>query len=97
MNALRHAAVALIFTGLLVAAAIGCGDNTIQITACGTPTLSERAADGGPDPCHCDPPPSLGIMACACLLGDQQDIDAYQSCMFLYTGEEDAGDGTGAH
>jgi hypothetical protein len=76
--------------------ALGCGDNTIQITACGTPTLTEMGADGGPDPCHCDPPSSLGIMACACLSGDQQDIDAFQSCMALFNLEKDAGVG-GAH
>ncbi len=93
MNTLRlaAAALALLAAPVLVVAAIGCGDNVDQITDCGAPTLSEKGADGGPDPCHCDPPPSLGIMPCACLQGDQQDIDVYEACMFLFKGEEDGG------
>jgi hypothetical protein len=95
MNALRLAVVALTFTGLLVATALGCGDNVLTITACITPTLDETAADGGPDPCHCDPPPSLNLAPCGCLSGDQQDIDDYQQCIFNYNGERDSGAGGG--
>ena len=89
------------FVGALVAvvapfvAALGCGDNTIELALCNTPTLDEKGVDGGPDPCHCDVPPSLNLVGCGCLSGNQQDIDTYQTCMFLFNAEKDAGDGTG--
>ena len=97
MSARRLAAVALTFTTMLVAAALGSCDNVALITACELPTLDEKGADGGPDPCHCDPPPSAGFGACACLSdpSSQQAIDDYRSCMVLYEAEQDAGGGGG--
>jgi hypothetical protein len=92
--ALRLTVVAIVLVAPLVAL-LGCGDNTIELAGCNTPTLDERGVDGGPDPCHCAPPPSLNLVGCACLSGDQQDIDDYQTCMFLFNAEKDAGDGTG--
>jgi len=93
----RFAVVTAVAAALLIAAVLGCGDNTVYITDCGTPTLDEKAADGGPDPCHCDPPPSANFGACGCLSNpiDQQSMDEYQTCMFLYHAEQDAGGGGG--
>jgi hypothetical protein len=90
VNALRFAAAAV--TAVLAAtAALGsCGDNQ-EFSDCTTPTLGEMGADGGPDPCHCDPPASLNITNCLCLTGTQQWVDAYNACMFVYRGEMDAG------
>jgi len=55
--------------------------------------LNEKGADGGPDPCHCDPPASSNLGTCGCLSdpNDQSSIAAYQQCMFLYHAEQDAG------
>jgi hypothetical protein len=55
---------------------------------CAIPTLKEKGADGGPDPCHCDPPPSLNMQACPC---DQSDIDVFNACLVTYWAEIDAG------
>jgi hypothetical protein len=93
MNALRLAAASIAAAALLVAAVLGCGNNTITLTECAVPTLDEKAADGGPDPCHCDPPPSLNITSCNCLSdpNDPQSIDNYNVCILLYRQEQDAG------
>ncbi len=95
MNALRLAAISVALTALLVMVALGCGNDVLQFTDCGTLPWDEKAADGGSDPCHCDPPPSLGIMGCACLSDpeNQQAIDDYGSCEVLYRAQVDASDG----
>jgi hypothetical protein len=92
MNALRLAAVATA-AALITAAVVGACNDVINITDCAVPTLDEKGADGGVDPCHCDPSPSLNIMACGCLSDptDQQSIDDYENCIFSFHGEEDAG------
>ncbi len=92
-------AVALVATfAPLVAAVLGagaCNDNVVNFTVCSTPTVNEKGADGGPDPCHCDPPPSSNVMACGCLSdpGDQAAIDDYNECMVVFHAEQDAGGG----
>jgi len=92
VNALRFAAATAAVTAVLAAAtALGSCGNGPQYSNCNTPTLGEVGADGSPDPCHCDPPPSLNITTCLCLSGDQQYVDAYNVCMFDYRGEMDAG------
>ena len=83
VNAPRFAA-ATAAAFLAVAAMLGFSCSGPNYPACATPTLTETAADGGPDPCHCDPPPSLNILACECLTGDRGFIDAYNTCMTLY-------------
>ncbi len=95
MSALRLPAAAIaIATVLAAAAALGsCGTGQVTLSLCTTPTVDEKAADGGPDPCHCDPPPSLDITTCPCLSGSQQYVDAYNACMQLFRLEEDAGEG----
>jgi hypothetical protein len=75
----------------LAAAILGASCSGPNYPDCAIPTLSETAADGGADPCHCDPPPSLNLVACGCLSGSQPAIDAYNACMFLYRGMIDAG------
>jgi hypothetical protein len=87
MNALRFAAA----IAVLNATALGFSCGPQESPPCAIPTLNEKAADGGPDPCHCAPPPSLNVLACECLSGDQGFIDAYNACMTLYRGEMDAG------
>ncbi len=77
---------------LLAAAIVAC--NTVgTFTDCGSPNLDEKGVDGGPDPCHCDPPASLNIMACPCLSNpsDQTSIDEYNSCIVLFPAEQDGG------
>jgi hypothetical protein len=84
MNARRFAAAVAV---VLSAALVGSSCTGPAIPDCGFPTLSETAADGGPDPCHCDPPPSLDIQACPCFSGQQGDVDLYNGCMALYRTE----------
>jgi hypothetical protein len=93
MHALRLAAAATVATAALVAAAIGSCDNVINLYDCGAPGLSETGADGGPDPCHCDPPPSSSYEACGCLSDptDQTSIDQYNACILLLHEELEAG------
>ena len=93
MHALRLAA-ATVAAAALVAAAIGACDTVLNVTDCAVPTLDEKGADGGPDPCHCNPPASSNVMACSCLSdpADQGAIDDYQACIFNFNGEVDAGD-----
>ncbi len=81
MTALRLAAavVALTAAGLL---GISCFGPTIP--DCGAPSPNEKATDGGPDPCHCDPPPSLNLGACPCLSGSPGDVDLYNACLAIY-------------
>jgi hypothetical protein len=94
MNALRLSAATIAVAVILAAAAIGsCSSPGPQVSICLVPTLPETAADGGPDPCHCDPPPSLDITTCPCLSGTQQDQDVYLTCMASYREEQDAGEG----
>jgi hypothetical protein len=78
VNALRFAAI-LTATALLGSSCFG-----PTIPDCGIPSPSETATDGGPDPCHCDPPPSLNLGACPCLSGSPGDVDVYDSCMATY-------------
>ncbi len=94
MNALRLSAAAMAVAVILAAAgAIGaCGPGQ-TISNCLVPTKTETAADGGPDPCHCDPPPALNITGCACLSGDQGEVDYYNACMATFREEQDAGEG----
>jgi hypothetical protein len=64
------------------------------IPYCNIPSPSETSPDGAPDPCHCDPPPSLNIAACPCLSGSPGDVDIYKACMATYQVEiMDAGAG----
>jgi hypothetical protein len=88
VNARRFAAVAVVVLG--VAAMLGSCSGP-DLPACGFPTLGETAEDGGPDPCHCAPPPSLNLQACPCLNGTPGDADVYRGCMALYRDEMDAG------
>jgi hypothetical protein len=91
VNALRLSAVAVTAV-LAAAAALGSCGSGQEISVCSTPTRGEPGADGGLDPCHCDPPASLNITTCLCLSGDQQYVDAYNQCILLYQLEtEDAG------
>lgn len=96
-RSLRLAAAALAPAAVLVAVAIGCGDNIGIIPACNTPTVGEKGVDGGLDPCHCDPPPSLNVPPCGCLSNpmDQGSIDDYRQCITSYQLEVDAGAGGG--
>jgi hypothetical protein len=84
MNRLTGAA--LFGSSLLAASAgfLGSSCNEPGLPYCNIPTLDEKGADGGPDPCHCDPPPSLNISACLCLSGTQGDVDLYNACMATY-------------
>jgi hypothetical protein len=85
VNARRFAAAA---AAVVVSAAAMLGScSGPEFPACGFPTLDEKAADGGPDPCHCDPPPSLNLQACGCLSATPQDVDVYNGCMVLYRAE----------
>jgi hypothetical protein len=87
VNGLRFAAA----TMALAAAVLGPSCSGPDMPDCALPTLTETAVDGGPDPCHCAPPPSLNLQACPCLSGDQNYIDAYNACLALYRDEMDAG------
>jgi hypothetical protein len=91
VNGLRLAAAG----GILgVVAALGFSCSWKGVPDCGIPSPSETTADGGPDPCHCDPPPSLNLQACPCLSGTQDDADVYNACMTIYRAEMmDAGGG----
>jgi hypothetical protein len=86
-RALRFAVAAAAAT-VLAAAVLSASCNGPEYSDCAIPTLGETAADGGPDPCHCDPPPSLNILACPCLQGD---TDVYNACLVTYWAELDAG------
>jgi subtilisin family serine protease len=86
-RALRFAVAAAAAAGLAVAV-LSASCNGPEYADCAIPTLGEKAADGGPDPCHCNPPPSLNILACPCLQGDN---DVYNACIVLYWAELDAG------
>jgi hypothetical protein len=76
---------------VLLAAVSGPSCSGLGVADCGTPSLIETGVDGGPDPCHCAPPPSLGFAACPCGSGSQYDIDLFTTCMALYRLELDAG------
>jgi hypothetical protein len=94
MNALRLSAAAIVVLAVSAAAAAlgSCSSGPeITVSICAIPTLDEKGADGSPDPCHCNPPPSLNITTCPCLSGDPQSVDSYNACMTLYRGETDAG------
>jgi hypothetical protein len=93
MNALRlSAAVTAVAVILAVAGGLGaCGPGEL-ISICTIPTQGEVGADGGPDPCHCDPPASLNITNCGCLTGTQQDLDVFNACMATLREEQDAGE-----
>ncbi len=83
VNALRLPAAAVV--AVLTATAVldfSCSGQLIP--DCGISSPHETAADGGPDPCHCAPPPSLNIQACPCLSGTPADMDIYESCMATY-------------
>jgi hypothetical protein len=97
MHALRLAAAATVTTAALVVATLTACDNVLMLTDCNVPTLDEKGADGGPDPCHCDPPPSSNIEGCGCLSDptDQGAIDNLNACLALVRIEEDAGDDGG--
>ncbi len=83
VNALRlWAAAAVAFAS--APALLGSSCSGPAIPDCNIPSPSETAADGGPDPCHCAPPPSLNIAACPCLSGSPGDVDIYNACMATY-------------
>jgi hypothetical protein len=90
VNGLRLPAAAAV-AALTAAAMLGFSCSGPAIPNCAIPSLGETGADGAPDPCHCDPPPSLNLQACPCLNGSPGDIDVYNTCMFLYRGMMDAG------
>jgi hypothetical protein len=83
VNALRLPAAAAVAV-LTVAATLGFSCSGPAIPDCAIPSPSETAADGGPDPCHCDPPPSLNVGACPCLSGTPGQVDIYRSCIATY-------------
>jgi hypothetical protein len=89
---LRVAAVVTIACAL-VAAALGACDPALNYYACSAPVVDERGADGGPDPCHCDPPPSSDYYACGCLSDptDQTSISEYDECILVFHEELEAG------
>jgi hypothetical protein len=90
VNALRLPAAAVAV--LAATAVLGFSCSGPAIPDCGFPSPDEKAADGGPDPCHCAPPPSLNLQACPCLDGLPGDKDVYNGCMALYRAETmDAG------
>jgi hypothetical protein len=90
MGPLRFPAATAVAVVLAAAALLGSSCYGPGIPDCGTPSLGEMATDGGPDPCHCDPPPSLNIQACPCLSGGPPD--EYNACMAIYRVETmDAG------
>jgi hypothetical protein len=91
MNALRLPAAAVAAAVLTVAVVLGASCSGPVLPDCGIPSPWETAADGGPDPCHCDPPPSLNWQACLCLSGTKEDVDVYNACMVTYRAEIDAG------
>ena len=67
MKVLRAAAVALAVSLLVVVGGPGCGPSTYDtIEHCLTPTIGEKGADGGPDPCHCNVPPPNEADSCQC-------------------------------
>jgi hypothetical protein len=95
MNALRLPAVVAALTAVFtVATAMGaCASGPPLTTSdCLVPTMDEVGADGGPDPCHCDPPPDLNVTTCPCLSGNSLQLPYYQACMATYREEiADAG------
>lgn len=84
MGPLRFPAATAVAVVLATAAILGISCFGPAIPDCGTPSPSEVGVDGGPDPCHCDPPPSLNLGACHCLSGTPGDLDVYNACMVLY-------------
>ena len=82
VNALRFAATAIAV--LTATAVLGSACFGPAVPDCGIPAPTETGTDGGPDPCHCDPPPSLNLGACPCLSGSPGDVDQYNSCMAVY-------------
>jgi hypothetical protein len=91
MSPLRFAATTAAAAILVAAAVLSSSCSGPEIPDCAIPSPSELGVDGGTDPCHCAPPPSLNITACPCLSGNQADVDVYNTCMFVYRGEMDAG------
>jgi hypothetical protein len=85
--------VAAIAAAVVLAAASGSSCSGKNIPECGLPTLPEKGLDGGPDPCHCAPPPALNLEACPCGSGSQDDIDLFNACIAIYDAELDAGMG----
>jgi hypothetical protein len=83
VNALRLTAASAIAV-LTAAAMFGSACFGPAIPDCGTPSPGETGTDGGLDPCHCDPPPSLNIQACPCLSGSPGAADEYNACMAIY-------------
>ena len=91
VNALRlwaAAAVAFAFAPAL----LGSSCSGPAIPDCAIPSPGETAVDGGPDPCHCDPPPSLNVQACPCTSGNPAQMDIYESCLATYWVEINAMD-----
>jgi hypothetical protein len=98
MHALRLAAAATVATAALVAASLGSCGNLPNLYNCAAPVLNETGADGGPDPCHCDPPPSSSYAACGCLSDptDQTSISEFNECVLVFHEEVEAGVGGGS-
>jgi hypothetical protein len=89
-RALRLAAAATGAAVLATAPIFASSCSGLAAYNCNIPSLTETGADGGLDPCHCDPPASLNILGCGCLNGPQEMTDAYHACMALYRAEMDA-------
>jgi hypothetical protein len=82
VNALRLSAAAVVALAL-APALLGSSCDGPAMPDCAVPSLGETAVDGGPDPCHCDPPSSLDIQACPCLSGTPAQMDLYNACVAL--------------
>ena len=93
MHALRLAAAATVAAATLAAAVLGACDNVLEVYNCAAPVVNETGADGGPDPCHCDPPPSSDLQACGCLSDptDTVSISEYDECILVFHEEVEAG------
>lgn len=98
MHALRLAAAATVATAALVTVSLGACDNITEVYNCAAPLVNETGANGGPDPCHCDPPPSSSYEACGCLSDptDQTSISEYDECILVFREEVEAGVGGGS-
>jgi hypothetical protein len=91
MNALRLSGAAMVVTVLLAAAAAIASCQPTDAYICSIPTPGEVAADGGPDPCHCNVPDGI---SCLCTTPGNGAL-FFQQCMTTLAGLADAGDAEG--
>jgi hypothetical protein len=81
MRVLHVSLAALATASVLIAAGLGaCSTAPLVIWQCDAPLPDEKGVDGGPDPCHCDPPPPNDL-GCECLHGTSEGALIYQLCM----------------